>query len=242
MKLSNNGLALIKRFEGLRTKAYKDSSGVLTIGYGTTNDVFNYTKYRIDENSKITEEKAEQLLLLALRRFENHVNTFNSRFHYNFSQNQFDALVSFAYNIGSINELTDNGKRTKEQISDSITKYVKSGGKTLQGLVNRRLAEKELFDSDLKKSNEEKYSHDSDVRIYGKVGMKGTTISIIQLLVGAKVDGVYGEETKQCVMGYQRYVNRYLRLYGRKDKLIVDGIVGTETMNCMIYDIKNKII
>ena len=84
------------------------------------------------------------------------VNSFMSK--YNFNQNQFDALVSFAFNVGSINQLTASGTRTLEQISSKITAYNKSGGRVIAGLVKRRAKEKELFDTPtsttVKKSNE----------------------------------------------------------------------------------------
>ena len=85
------------------------------------------------------------------------VNKYNEV--YNFNQNQFDALVSFAFNVGSINQLTASGTRTLEQISSKITAYNKSGGRVIAGLVKRRAKEKELFDTPtsttVKKSNEE---------------------------------------------------------------------------------------
>ena len=73
------------------------------------------------------------------------VSKYNHIYHFN--QNQFDALVSFAYNIGSIDGLTAYGSKSISQISSSITQYVKAGGQVLRGLVNSRNAEKALFDS-----------------------------------------------------------------------------------------------
>lgn len=66
---------------------------------------------------------------------------------YQFNQNQYDALVSFAFNIGSIDKLTINGTRTIAEISSKILAYCNCAGKKLQGLVNRRTAEKKLFDT-----------------------------------------------------------------------------------------------
>ena len=57
---------------------------------------------------------------------------------YNWNQNEFDALVSFAYNIGSIDGLTASGSRSKEEIADKIQAYNKAGGKVLSGLIRRR--------------------------------------------------------------------------------------------------------
>lgn len=140
MKISKNGIQLIKSFEGCRLKAYKPVSTerYYTIGYG---------HYGVDvtKNMQITEDQAEQLLVKDLSKFENHVNFYLK--YYEFTQNQFDALVSFAFNIGSINQLTASGTRTLKQISNMMPAYTKAGGRVLQGLVRRREAEKKLFDT-----------------------------------------------------------------------------------------------
>lgn len=135
MKLSERGLDLIKKWEGCRLNAYKCPAGVWTIGYGHTKGV--------KKGDKITQDEADKLLLQDCKRFEDHVNTYNKK--YNFTQNQFDALVSFAFNIGSIRQLTQNGKRTKYEIGTHIKLYVYSNGKKLQGLINRRTDEYKLY-------------------------------------------------------------------------------------------------
>ena len=136
MKISQAGLDLIKRFEGCRLAAYKDSGGTLTIGYGHTKGV--------TAGQTITQAQADAFLVEDCASAEAAVNKYMSK--YNFNQNQFDALVSFAFNIGSIDKLTVNGTRTIAQISEKIPAYCNCAGKKLQGLVNRRAAEKELFD------------------------------------------------------------------------------------------------
>ena len=135
MKISEKGIELIKQFEGCKLTAYKDAVGVLTIGYGHTGDV--------KANQKITQKKADELLKEDLHRFEIHVSEYRKK--YKFTQNEFDALVSFAFNIGNINQLTKYGKRNKGQIADAILLYNKAGGKVLSGLVKRRKAEYDLF-------------------------------------------------------------------------------------------------
>lgn len=137
MKISQTGLELIKRFEGCRLVAYKDSGGTLTIGYGHTKGV--------TAGQTITQAQADAFLVEDCASAEAAVNKYMSK--YNFNQNQFDALVSFAFNIGSIDKLTVNGTRTIAQISEKIPAYCNCAGKKLQGLVNRRAAEKELFDT-----------------------------------------------------------------------------------------------
>lgn len=149
--LSENGLNLIKSFEGCKLTAYKclSTEKYYTIGYG-------HYGSDVTAGMKITEEQAEELLVQDCKKAIKNVNSFMSK--YNFNQNQFDALVSFAFNVGSINQLTASGTRTLEQISSKITAYNKSGGRVIAGLVKRRAKEKELFDTPtsttVKKSNE----------------------------------------------------------------------------------------
>lgn len=137
MNISNKGLELIKRFEGCRLAAYKDSGGTWTIGYGHTKGV--------TAGQTITQAQADAFLVEDCGKAEAAVNKYMSK--YNFNQNQFDGLVSFAFNIGSIDKLTINGTRTIAEISSKIPAYCNCAGKKLQGLVNRRTAEKKLFDT-----------------------------------------------------------------------------------------------
>lgn len=139
-KISENGIALIKSFEGCRLKAYRCPVGVLTVGYG-------HTGKDVKENTIWTQSQAEEALKTDLTKYEKYVNELDYYFGYNFTQNEFDALVSFTYNCGKGNlyKLTQNGTRTKYEISESFKLYNKANGKVLQGLVKRRQAEKSLF-------------------------------------------------------------------------------------------------
>lgn len=101
---------------------------------------------------KITKEKAEQLLKRDLEKFEKDVLKYDSKYHW--TQGQFDAMVSFAYNVGSIHQLTANATRSIEQIAEKILAYNKAGGKVLNGLVRRRKAEQILFLSDKETNNQ----------------------------------------------------------------------------------------
>ena len=138
MKTSEKGINLIKQFEGCRLQAYKPvaTEKYYTIGYG-------HYGPDVAAGAVITQYQADAYLVLDLEKFEKKVEKYNSK--YNWTQNEFDALVSFAYNIGSIDQLTANGTRTKQQIAAKIPEYRKAGGKVLQGLVKRRAAEQKLF-------------------------------------------------------------------------------------------------
>lgn len=138
MKISENGLNLIISFEGFCPKATKavKTEKYYTIGYG------HYGK-DVDENQSITKEQALKLLKKDMKRFETKVMKYNDC--YNFTQNEFDSLVSFAYNVGNIDQLTAKGTRTKKEIADAMLLYIKSGGNVLEGLRKRRIRERELF-------------------------------------------------------------------------------------------------
>lgn len=133
MKTSQNGINLIKRFEGCKLTAYKCPAGVWTIAYGHTAGVYS--------GMKITQQQADEFLKQDLVVYENHVNNLNRPFN----QNEFDALVSFCYNCGAGSLQTLCKNRTNAQIADALLLYNKGAGKVLQGLVNRRKAERELF-------------------------------------------------------------------------------------------------
>lgn len=137
--ISQTGIDLIKEFEGFVGHAYKPvkAEPYYTIGYG------HYDK-SVKSTDTITRTQAEQLLKSDLKVYEAKVNIFDDT--YKWTQNEFDALVSFCYNVGSIVQLTQNGTRSKSQIANAMTRYVKDvSGNTLQGLVRRREAEKKLF-------------------------------------------------------------------------------------------------
>lgn len=139
MKISENGLKLIEQFEGLRLTAYKASrrDKYYTIGYG-------HYGADVKQGMTITEAQAEAYLRQDVEEAEVEVEVYHK---YGFNQNQYDALVSFAYNVGSIDQLTNHGKRSVAEISAKLPEYVYSGGVKLEGLVRRRAAEKALFDT-----------------------------------------------------------------------------------------------
>lgn len=144
MKTSTSGVNLIKQFEGKRLVAYQDSVGVWTIGFGTI-------KYpngqRVKKGDTCTDSQAETYLKNDLVKFENAINKLVK---VKLNQNQFDALASFTYNLGETNLANStllkkiNAKDFKGA-ADEFLKWVNAGGKRLQGLVNRRNAERSLF-------------------------------------------------------------------------------------------------
>ena len=145
-KISQKGIDLIKNFEGLKLKPYLCSAGVPTIGYGNT---FYETGKKVTLNDpQITEKRAEELLAHLLVSFEKYVDSYCRD---DISQNQFDALVSFAYNLGpnSLKASTllkkVNANPTDPTIKAEFLKWTKAGGRVLKGLVLRREAEAALY-------------------------------------------------------------------------------------------------
>lgn len=134
LKTGQAGVNLIKDFEKCRLEAYKCPAGVWTIGYGHTAGV--------KPGDKITQAQADAYLAADLEKYEAKVNKYDT---YHWSQNEFDALVSFTYNIGSIDQLTANGTRTKAKIASSMLLYNKANGRALAGLTRRRQKENALF-------------------------------------------------------------------------------------------------
>lgn len=187
MKISEKGLNLIKKFEGCRLEAYRDPAGVLTIGYGHTHGV--------QEGMRITQETADEYLRDDCAAAEKNVNGFDAKYHWN--QNQFDALVSFAFNLGSINQLTANGTRSIAEISAKIPEYCHAGGKKLSGLVRRRSAEKELFDTPAETNAEKRALEQEAVRsLQEAINADGITDADGKALV---IDGIKGPDTTAAI-------------------------------------------
>lgn len=144
MQISKNGIELIKRFEGLRLKAYQDSVGVWTIGYGWIQPVDGK---KVGPGMQIDQATADRLLKCGVVQYEQGVNQLVK---VKITQGQFDALVSFAYNLGlrSLSTSTLLQKMNagdKQGAADQFGRWVNAGGKRLDGLVARRAAEREMF-------------------------------------------------------------------------------------------------
>ena len=144
MHISPSGIDLICNFEGKRLTAYDDGVGVWTIGFGTT--VYP-NGMKVKKGDTCTEAQAKAYMAHDLKKFETAVN---NAVTVPLSQNQFDALVSLAYNIGTnafskstlVKRLNVNDNRAA---ADQFDVWVNAGGKRMQGLVNRRAKEKALF-------------------------------------------------------------------------------------------------
>ena len=155
MKTSQTGIALIKYFEGVLLKSYICPAGIWTIGIGHTKGV--------KEGMVITETKAEELLKKDLGYFEDHVTELVK---IPITQNQFDALVSFAFNVGEgslrrstllkkLNNVITPTKKVLENVSNEFLRWNKAKGKDgklkpVTGLTRRRRAERTLFLTEIK--------------------------------------------------------------------------------------------
>ena len=140
MKISQRGIDLIKSFEGLETKAYQDSVGVWTIGYV-------HTKTAI-KGMQITTDQAELMLKEELAEYEGYIN---DNVTVDLRQCEFDALVSWVYNLGPSNlrsstmlKVLNNGKYN--EVPYQMKRWNRAGGKVLRGLTRRREAEARLFE------------------------------------------------------------------------------------------------
>ncbi|NNP75577.1 lysozyme [Acinetobacter sp. Ac_3412] len=144
MTVSSVGINLITSFEDLRLAAYDDGVGVWTIGYGTT---IYPNGVKVKRGDTCTKAQAMSFFQHDLRRFE---VVINQAVKVVVNQNQFDALVSLAYNIGEtafkgstlVKELNTGNYKAA---ADQFPKWNRGGGKVLRGLVRRRAAERELF-------------------------------------------------------------------------------------------------
>lgn len=211
MKTSKPVLEKIAEFEGIRLTAYKCPAGVWTIGAGHTAGV--------TEGMTITKEQAMRFLEEDIQKSEQAVNALNM----SFTQNQFDALVSFCFNCGAGNLRKLCLGRTNAQIADSIPLYNKGGGKVLKGLVRRREWERALFLTEQSRLNPYPVP-DKNL----KRGSKGVCVrwlqrELIERGYGILCDGDYGPKTEACVRDYQ--VQRNIQ---------ANGIVGQVTRAALV--------
>ncbi len=142
--ISQDGIELIKKFEDCKLTAYQDIVGVWTIGYGTTNSDKNITGTDIYQGLTITQAQADEWLRVSInKKYGPRVDKYDNIYHW--TQNEFDALCSFAYNIGSINNLVKDGNLSKASIPSAMEQYIYVNKTVVEGLVRRRQAEVQLF-------------------------------------------------------------------------------------------------
>ena len=208
-KIGQAGLALIKQHEGCRLAAYRCAAGVWTIGYGHTAGVHS--------GMTITQAQADAYLLQDVAKFEGYVN--NPAYvpiTAKLNQNQFDALVSFAFNLGAGNLRKLCKGRTAAQIALAMPSYNKAAGKVLAGLKRRRAAEQALFNKPVSAAAPAQNQNTEDYNMKTiKKGSKGNAVKVWQIIIGAAADGIFGSGTESATKTWQS-----------KHGLAADGIVG----------------
>lgn len=219
MNITQRGIDLIKSFEGFRAQSYKAlaTEKYYTIGYGHYGPDVRFAQV-------ITKAEAEKLLEQDLQRFVAAVNRYD--YHYDFNQNEFDALVSFTYNLGEgcLCQVTDNKRRTKREIAEKMLLYYNAGGKKIEGLVRRRKAEHDLFVSG---SVTESPKYQIAVPTLRR-RCKGDKVKVLQNNLndmfgsGLAVDGDFGAKTKAAVEFMQDSLG-----------ITIDGIYGSKSCEAL---------
>ena len=223
MKISEKGLSMIERFEGCLLKASNKLDGVWTIGYGQTGSYYGKRVRR-----GMTTTKAEAHVWLRDHSIKTYEDAVTQAVKVPLNQHQFDALVSFAYNVGvgALKQSTALRKLNAGDYTgaaDALTMWTKCNGKVLAGLVRRRKEERALFLAPVTQAN----TGNTDLL---RKGDTGTAIKLLQHrlnLLGWQLteDGIWGVQTDSAVRGYQY-----------KAGLTVDGIVGAKTKAALIRD------
>lgn len=243
-RLGSAGLGLIKSFEGCRLTAYKavPTEKYYTIGWG-------HYGPDVEEGMKITQNRADELLMQDLEVSVSCVN--NAKYcpiTESLNQNQFDALVSFCFNCGAGNLKTLCANRTAAEIASKIPAYNKAGGKVLAGLVRRRAAEQELFNTAVL-AEELVIKTVKDVQLWLNRGFQGglmldglygdntrkALVQALQKTLGLSADGIYGAKTNAAVktlkIGSKGTLVKILQcfLVCHKQKITADGAFGSKT-------------
>lgn len=263
---SQNGIELIKSFEGCVLKAYQDAVGIWTIGYGHTSNVY--------PGMSITAAQAEAYLKSDLTKFENSVNSYIA---IPLTQDMYDALVSFAFNVGAgaLKNSTLLGKLNQGDINGAakeFDRWIHAGEKILPGLVKRRAAEKKMFLKGTNISSDQapppltpsgnniiknfqtwlNSNYGSGLTVDGYYGTltKIAATKAYQMVLGVTADGLFGSNSKAAVVtlkvGNSGNAVRIMQgiLYCRGFNLNnVDGIFGSETTTAVTaFQFKKGII
>lgn len=237
-QISQNGINLIKKFEGCRLTAYKCPAGVWTIGYGHTGGVTS--------GMTITQKQADDFLFSDCQKFVGYVN--NKSYvplTDQLNQNQFDALVSFAFNCGQGNLKTLCANRSLAEIAEKLLLYNKGGGVVLAGLVRRREDERALFLSGgVSNTPAPQPTPSNNNTEYSKTQF----VKDVQTATGAKVDGIPGTETLgKTVTVSAKVNNRHAVVKAIQNRLnalgydcgTADGIAGAKFTNAVNLYQKN---
>ena len=223
MRISEKGLAMIEKFEGCLLKASNKLDGVWTIGYGQTG---RYYGKRVRRG--MTTTKAEAHAWLRDHSIKTYEDAVTQAVKVPLNQNQFDALVSFTYNVGvgALKQSTALRKLNAGDYAgaaDALTMWTKCRRKVLAGLVRRRKEERALFLTPVTQPQ----TGNTDLL---RKGDKGDDVKLLQHrlnILGSQLaeDGIWGVKTDQAVRNYQY-----------KAGLTVDGIVGPKTQAALIRD------
>jgi GH24 family phage-related lysozyme (muramidase) len=216
MKTSQRGIDLIKGFEGCKLVAYKPvpTEQYWTIGYG-------HYGADVKPGEKISQAQAEMYLKADLEKFERAVDALGLPLN----QNQYDALVSFAYNcgVGNLRKLCEG--RTLSQIADKMLAYNKGGGRVLAGLTRRRNAERALFLTgvpDNRNDDPNRNPYDEPTKNV-KLNTRGNDARWVQCALNKRgahlvVDGIFGVKSVDALKQFQF-----------SHGLVADGICGEKT-------------
>lgn len=189
----------ITAWEGCKLTSYKDPVGIWTIGVG-------HTGPEVVAGMRISAEEADRILAADLARFESAVE----RLCPVTTQNQFDALVSFSFNVGEGNLSSSTLRRLHNDkqyaaACNEFKKWNKAGGKVLAGLTRRREGEAEVYAG-------------SAARPTLRLGSRGTAVSDLQQRLELTADGAFGPNTEAAVKAFQT-----------AQGLAADGVVGPQT-------------
>ena len=210
LKMTKEGFKPLKESKGYRVTCYSDIESIESIGTLPTSNVQKITGIKLYKGLKITKQLAEELLFKTIRyQYERYVNKYDK--YYTFTQSQFDALVSFTYNLGekNLSTLLQNGARTKSEISDKLLEFSNIYNSTSmnyersEALYKRRLKEKELFDRE--PSNSGIVHIINDIYSYS-LSLGSITVKLVeQNQIGRKSD----EEEDMNIIYYDLNGNSY---------------------------------
>lgn len=223
MNISKDGINLIKSFEGYRNKSYNDGTGVWTIGWGTTKT----NGKPVAKGMVCTQEQANEWLIADIKRFEVIVHKSVTVL---LTQNMYDALVSFCYNLGRLGNNMKKYLNTEqyEKAADEFNLFIHAGDKKLEGLVKRRAKEKALFLKDMYIVPTSGITKKSNKLIIRWLQIKlNECLKNVNSYKALKVDGFYGSLTVHAVLAYWKLIN------WNNDKQLDGTAIGIKTVDAL---------